>query len=189
MILEKMGEYRGTPFYCISLGTENAHVKLRQIDLFTTFPDVFSPEIFPYLYRAAGVDCLERVTTQGVDVIPTDAPLFCETLQKAMDYGNWPKVVMAFEPSGLEKTFREMSSDVTEDELKLIMETYPNKEVSVDGKSIWLSRLSMNDKRRATAYEIDYAWWIPGNPWDTLKFVLMIGQNMGQLEKALSAIK
>ena len=46
-------------------------------------------------------------------------------------------------------------------------------EKSQDGAKFWLSRLSEDDPRRTTDYEIAYAKWIPNSPWDSLKILIL----------------
>ena len=97
-----------------------------------------------------------------------------------MEYGGWPKVVMGFNHQKVDKTFREVPSDIDRSELDALKVSFPNEEKSKDGKNIWLSRLSIDDPGRCN-YEITYGRWIRGSPWSCLKIVLLVGLNEAQL--------
>src|SRR5262245_53739929 len=59
-------------------------------------------------FRAVGIDRLAIVLAKGVDVEPTNATIFVDFFSKAWEYGGWPKVVLAFDPSRLDRTWREV---------------------------------------------------------------------------------
>lgn len=99
-----------------------------------------------------------------------------------MEYGYWPKIIMAFDSEKLTNTWKEISSEINKQELRNLRKIYPTIEKSIDGQKIFLSRLSEDDPRRNTDYEIAYAKWVKGNPFDALRFVLIVLQNRAQLE-------
>lgn len=184
MKCKKIKEVRGVPFYVLNLDKDeekHRYVKISEYDLADTFPGFFSlKEIIPLQYRAVPIDRLKYTLKHGVDVNPTNSPIFCSDLEKAMEYGEWPKVVMGFNYQKLDKTFREVPSDIEKSKLNTLKATFPTVEKSIDRKKIWLSRLCIDDTRRCT-YEISYGYWIPGSPWNCLKILLLIGLNEAQV--------
>jgi len=98
----------------------------------------------------------------GIDVTPADSPIYVSGLDKAMEYGEWPKLLLVFNPKRLDHTFRELSvTDPTRAELK---HTFPTEVVSKDGTTVWFSRLNPDDPRLGPGYEAAYARWVPGDP-------------------------
>lgn len=173
------------PIYALSLETDNQRAVLSAVDLFINFRNEFSDDIVGYEYRAVSVDRLDTVLETGIDVVPADAPIYCESLQKAMEYGHWPKVVTAYHPHGLDRTFREVAADTQESELLALLEIFPTMERSKDGSMLWLSRLTEDDRRRCSGYEIAYARWIPGDPWESLRLILLVAQRQADLDPLL----
>ena len=101
MKCKKIREVQGVPFYVLNLekdGGENQIVTISETDLVNAFPGFFSlKEMVSLEYRAVSIDRFEYILNNGVDVNPTSAPIFCSDLEKAMEYGRWPKVVMGFD--------------------------------------------------------------------------------------------
>ena len=184
MKCKKIKEIQGVPFYVLNLekdGEEHQFVTISEFDLVDTFPGFFSlKEMISLEYRAVSIDRFEYISNNGVDVNPTSAPIYCDDLEKAMEYGGWPKVVMGFNYQKMDKTFREVPSDIDQSELDALKVSFPTEEKSKDGKKIWLSRLSIDDPGRCN-YEIIYGRWIRGSPWNCLKIVLVVGLNEAQL--------
>jgi len=71
----------------------------------------------------------------------------------------------------------------TIDELK---KTFPTVIRSECGSMIWLTRLSSEDRRAATAYESDYARWIPEKAVEALRAILTFTDSMSAVIDALS---
>ena len=79
-------------------------------------------------FRGVGFDRLPTILATGVDVEPATAPIFVSGFNKAWEYGDWPKVVMAFDRRHLERTYREITvSDMTSDEITRLMVDYPTR--------------------------------------------------------------
>lgn len=58
--------------------------------------------------------------------------------------------------------------------LQKVRSEFPTIIASVDGRTLWCTRLSEDDPRVASPYEAAYAWWIPGDPWSALKAVFIL---------------
>jgi hypothetical protein len=125
-------------------------------------------------FRAVGLDRLPAILTTGVDVEPTTAPIFVAEFDKACEYGDWPKVVMAFDGMRLQRTYREIViSDTTAEEITQLMVDYPTRIDDSASECLWLTRFPQTDPRATSAYEREFARWIPGNPFDALLTVFV----------------
>ena len=141
-------------------------------------------------FRSVSVDRLPAVLARGVDVEPTHAPMYVSHfLSKALEYGGLPKVVLAFDPDALDPTFREIPASTPEDEVRALAETFPSRRVSADGTKLWLTRLDSDDPRAASPYEWEYARWIPGNPLEAIRAVLLFARpsDLPQIQEALQS--
>jgi hypothetical protein len=125
-------------------------------------------------FRGVSWDRLPTILAAGVDVEPTTDPIFVSDFAKAWEYGGLPKVVMAFDGSRLQRTYREVVlSDATDEEIAQLMIDYPTRIEVGAGDRLWLTRFSSTDPRAATDYEGAYARWIPGDPFDALLAILV----------------
>jgi hypothetical protein len=134
-----------------------------------------------FLLRGTKFDNLLKVVNFGVDVIPTDSPIFlsddpCKAIEYGWDLENEKMIILAYKSIGIQRSWVEVSSDLAEQELKNILRTYPTIEYSIDRSKIFLSKLSLDDSRRNTAYEIAYGYWIPNNPMEQIFSVFLIGK-------------
>ena len=170
MKCKKIKEIRGVPLYVLNLEKDEETDQFTRInvsDLIDIFPNSSLIKLLCLAFRAVSIDRLEYTLKNGVDVNPTNSPIFCNGLEKAMEYGGWPKVVMGFNWEKLEKTFKVVPSDIDKSKLKALKVDYPTEEKSIDGNKIWLSRLSIDDTRRCTDYE-KKLWML--DSWITLEF-------------------
>ena len=125
-------------------------------------------------FRSVGLDRLPTILATGVDVEPTTAPIFVSDFDKAWEYGGWPKVAMAFDGMHLERTYREVIiSDTAADEINRLMVDYPTRIEDLAGERLWLTRFSETDTRATSAYEREFARWIPGDPFGALLAVFV----------------
>lgn len=131
------------------------------------------PMLMVAKYRAVNFSRLSTVLKSGIDVEPTDSVIYADEFEKAWEYGAWPKVVLAFDCGRLQRTFREVPSDTSPDELAVLSRTFPTKLRSKNGTKLWLSRLSEDDPKLASGYEIAYAWWTDEDPFDALKGIFV----------------
>ena len=124
--------------------------------------------------RGVALDRFEQVIATGIDVEPSDAPIWVSSLDKAMEYGGWPKLILLLDPHCLDRTFREVGGDCSEATRADIIRQFPTELPSVDGTSRWFSRLPATDRRITSGYEIAYARWIPGDARAALRAVLLV---------------
>lgn len=162
------------PIIDIKLETVSEYCRVSETDMFAIDKKMFGMEFLSCVFRSVSIDRLAYVLKKGVDVLPTNSVIYADYLDKAMEYGGWPKVIMAFYPKRMQRTFKEVDSTIAEDELAELMKIYPTKIESKDGSRYWHTKLDENDNRIATDYEISYAWWIPNSPWDCLKMILLL---------------
>jgi hypothetical protein len=177
MKLDLLGNIKGVNVLCLNLESNSIHTKFNEIDLFECSPELFPLENYGMLFRSVSFDRLEDIKLNGVDVSPTDAAIFCDDLEKASEYGEWPKVVMGFDLEMLDRTYRQVDSTIPKAELAFLQTTFPTLETSVDGSKIWLSRLPYDSGARTKPYEANYGYWIPGNPWDALRVIILADLN------------
>lgn len=125
-------------------------------------------------FRGVGLERLPTILATGVDVEPTTAPIFVSDFDKAWEYGGLPKVVMAFDGRHLERTYREVIiSDTPADEIARLMVDYPTRIESLDGERLWLTRFPEMDTRANSSSEVEFARWIPGDPFNALLAVFV----------------
>lgn len=86
-----------------------------------------------------------------------------------------------------------MKSSLPEPEIEELKRTYPTVKSLDDGETLWFTRLKEEDTRVAQAYEIEHAHWIPGDPWEALLAVYVIGPGedgvRAAIESALAACR
>jgi hypothetical protein len=136
-------------------------------------------------FRGINASKLPSVIRNGIDVDPTTSIVFVDDFEKAWEYGQWPKIIIALDWSKLDHTFREVPAATSSEELTSLCAKFPTKRVSKDGSLLWLSRLGDNDPRVTTEYEVAYARWIPGNPFDALRAVFAFGLTDADLSAAV----
>lgn len=124
-------------------------------------------------FRGVCIDRLPQILRVGIDVDPADAHFYAARLDKAVEYGDVPKIVMALDPEKLDQTFREVPADTDPDEIAKLSKAFPTVIHSRDGSMLWMTKLADDDRRATRSYERDYARWIPGNPLEALRAVLI----------------
>jgi hypothetical protein len=134
-------------------------------------------------FRGVSIDRLPNILKFGIDVEPTDSPIYVAEFDKAWEYGEFPKVVMALASEHMEPTFRVLPVDVLEAEIEVLRRIYPNS-YSVDGQT-WISRVS-DPNPAARNYEAAYGRWIPGDPFDALRGIFVY-VSAADLDQVLSA--
>ncbi len=130
-------------------------------------------ELLLAAFRGAAISRLDTVLKTGVDIDRPDGVLYVSEFSKAWEYGESPKMMLAFDRRKLDSTYREVDSNLSQSELAALRSTFPTEVARTDGTKLWLSRLSSDDPRVTTLYEIEYARWIPGNPFEALLAILI----------------
>lgn len=126
------------------------------------------------LFRGVEINHLDDVLRYGIDVSPTDSVIYADFPDKALEYGGWPKLLMAFNAEHLRWTFIEIAANSSEELKAQVFKEFPTMLPSSDGSRLWCTRLGTGDPRIASAYERSYAWWIPGDPWRALKALFIL---------------
>jgi hypothetical protein len=104
---------------------------------------------------------LARVLETGIDVAPSDAVFWANSLEKALEYGGDDKIVMVLDPLHLSRSYEEVAADVDKETIARLEEKYGRSPVRTDDGRLWYSRLPEDDPRRGTAYEAMHAWFVP----------------------------
>jgi hypothetical protein len=129
-------------------------------------------------FRGVPIDCLRSVFFNGVDVAPTDRPIFCGDEQKAFEYArptsgvDGPGPMYALHSGYLERSFRTLPADASPEEIAQVQITYPYRYEDPYGGPHF-SRLTAQYN---TVYEAAYGYWIPGNARDALLAIFLRGQ-------------
>ena len=123
-------------------------------------------------YRGVALNRLPTVLRTGVDTEPTDRVFWSsDRIGKALEYGGRDKVLLVFDPRRLKRGWVVLDSDCPQEERCEVERIYPTV-VWETGQSTKLSRLP------ATEYQCggydDYAYWIPGNPFDALMLIVTV---------------
>ncbi|OLT00084.1 hypothetical protein BJF90_07225 [Pseudonocardia sp. CNS-004] len=121
-------------------------------------------------FRGVSLDRLPSILRFGIDVQPTDSPIYAGDFEKAWEYGDFPKVVMALDPSRTESTCHVIDDDLPQVEIDELKVVYPHVH-KVDGQT-WLSRISHTNPT-LRGYEAAYGRWIPGDPFETLRAIFV----------------
>lgn len=127
-------------------------------------------------FRCVAFDRLQTVLQTGVDVEPADMPIYVADYKKALEYGGSQKIMLVYDTQSLHRTYREVAVSTPDSELTELSNRFPTRLISEDGTRFWYSRLPEGHYALSSDYEIEYARWIPGDPFDALKAIILIGQ-------------
>jgi hypothetical protein len=136
-----------------------------------------------FLFRGTGFGNFGNILASGIDVVPTNAPAFFSAdLEKALEYG-WPShpdekmktIILCYKSSGLESSFIEKPMPVSEDDLAELLIKYPTVLYTVDEKYAWFSKFPEDDYRTDSGYEFNFGYYMPGDPFDSLKMIFFVG--------------
>ncbi len=154
-------------------------LKIKEMDLFKEAARLVDPvmnltDLICCGFRGVSWDRLAVVLSTGIDVEPPDATIYVDGFDKALEYGGWPKVIVALRNHCLDSTFREIAATTPEEQLVDLQRVFGTKLQSADGSKLWLSRLSADDSRVTTDYEVAYARWIPQDALEALAAVFVL---------------
>lgn len=135
-------------------------------------------------FRGVELDRLEAITRNFVDVEPSDAVVFAADLEKALEYGDWPKVVMALRRKAMKRPFKTLPEAATQSDLEATQREYPTI-IRLDDGSFYCSRLPKNHTCINTPYEWGYGWFIPGDAKEALAaiFIICRPEDLGVVKK------
>ena len=131
------------------------------------------PELAVCMFRGVSIDRLQTVLRAGIDVVPTDSVIYLSDFDKAWEYGDFPKIVLALDSQKVKASWQTIPADTPPVELAEIRKAYPTSIPCSDDESLWLSRLPADDPRIGTSYEASYAFWIPGDPLEAVRAVFV----------------
>jgi hypothetical protein len=129
------------------------------------------------LFRAVSLDAKERVLMNGIDVLPTDAVIWANDLEKALEYGGSNQLVMILYRKSMRPSFMLVDRNSTPEVIKSIEEEYGTNPVAFDDGTLFYSRLPSTDRRRASPYEVENGWYIPGDPFSVLAGIIFVSIN------------
>jgi hypothetical protein len=138
--------------------------------------------------RCVEMSRLPLILQQGCDVQPKDAVLWIDkSPSKALEYGGEEKVMMVFDINRTKASYEEVVADTDPKVLEELRSVYPTVVPSIDGSRLWLSRLPQDDRRVASAYEIEHGRWIPGDPIEALAGLVVLGRHLQGLKESVQA--
>ena len=106
---------------------------------------------------------------------------------KALEYGGETKVLMVFDGRKMKNSGQEVQADIQPEELERLQTVYPTVLRTTDGQSLWLSRLPESDRRVGGMYESEHGRWIPGDPWEALRLVIVLTHELSSLPNLIEA--
>lgn len=124
------------------------------------------------VFRGVSIDRYESIKRNFIDVEPQDAVVFADCLEKALEYGGWPKLILVLRWKFMSRSFQCVSAETPPDELDRIRQQYPSLVNLMDG-TLWFSRLPEGDVRIASMYESAYGWYVSGDPKDALAALMI----------------
>ncbi len=138
------------------------------------------------IVRCVGIERLDVILRQGCDVEPSDAVLWTDMFSsKALEYGGTEKVLMVFDIHRTKPTYLRVAADTDPIALDELRKTYPTVVRSIDGSRLWLSRLPEHDRRVTSPYEVEHARWIPGDPFEALAGLLVLGRDLAAIRESV----
>jgi hypothetical protein len=126
-------------------------------------------DLFGSAFRGVSLDRLDVVRSSGIDVVPPDHHFYADSLDKAIEYGGWPKVMLALDYRCLDRPYRRVAADAKAEDVIALRRTYPH-EVHDDNGRLWLTRASI---QRFDGYDVEHGRWIPGDPLDAIRTVIV----------------
>jgi hypothetical protein len=124
------------------------------------------------------LEACERILTNGIDVIPTDAVIWANDLMKAAEYGRGNQLIMILNSRDMRRSYKQLDRNATSDAQKAIEKEYGVNPVIFPDGAVLYSRLAADDKRRGTPYELAHGWYIPGDPFSILSGLIICAPSM-----------
>jgi hypothetical protein len=137
-------------------------------------------------FRGVAFGRLEQVLTTGIDVQPPDRPFYVSEFEKALEYGDWPKVMLALDYDSLDRPWRRVREGMSPEEVASIRKTFPNEVRDARG-GLWLTNVRREGLESSFQYDIDYGRWIPGSAWDALRAVIVLTRPGAETKEGFGA--
>jgi len=139
-------------------------------------------------FRAVSIERLPTVVRVGLDKEPTTMGIYADAFEKAWEYGEFPKLMLVLDGEQTEPSFREVRADLPADELAVFQSLYRTMLRSMDGTQLWFSQFPADDPRVSSSYEIAHGRYVPGDPFDALRAVLIFvrPEDIGTLESRIA---
>lgn len=150
------------------------------------FLSQLAPNLLGCAFRSVNLSRLPTVLANGIDVEPTDSVIYADCFDKAWEYGDWPKLILALDYKGLQKSFVRLPKSTAPEKVIEVQSRYPTLIDDCEADSLWLSRLPIDDPRVASGYEVAYGYWIEGDPHQTLMGAILFADTMN-LEQILGS--
>jgi len=131
------------------------------------------------LARGTTADRLDDILQGGVDVRPTDAPLYAvQGGDKAAEYGcHEDQVIQFLDMDCLERSYQNVPATTPAAELEAIKKTFPYLDEAVGGDTLWLTRFMPDGNPARSVYESEYGYYVPGDARRALRCVLLLSDD------------
>jgi hypothetical protein len=128
------------------------------------------------LYRGVPLAACERVFANGIDVLPTDAVIWANDLQKASEYGGQNRLIMILNQSGMRRSYITLDESADAETRRRVEQEYGTEPIIFPKGTIFYSRLAPMDRRRGSPYEVENGWYIPNDPFKVLSGMIVCGR-------------
>jgi hypothetical protein len=145
--------------------------------------DALLDEYFDCEFRGIPTASLPDVLKTGIDVRPTNSVIWAGTPEKAAEYG---PILLALRHDRMKRSFKHLPAQSSRDEIDTARIDFPTM-FTLDDGSLFFTRLQETDRRISGASELEYAWWIPGEPLKALRAIFLLGrsEDRPEFERAL----
>jgi hypothetical protein len=131
------------------------------------------------LGRGTSADRLDDILQGGIDVRPTDAPIYAEIGgDKAAEYGcHEDQVIQFLDVDCLGRSYKVVPATTSAAELEEIKKTYPHLDEAAGSESHWFTRFVPDGNPARSVYESEFGYYVPGDPRRALRCVLLLSDN------------
>lgn len=121
-------------------------------------------------FRGVAFKRLPVVMATGIDAEPSDREIYVDLFSKALEYGGWPKLMLLLDHDRMAWTTRRLTEDMSPEEVAELRRVYPGETKDHLGRTV----LFRTQRGTLDAYDLSHGRWIPGDPMQVLKALLVI---------------
>ena len=90
------------------------------------------------LYRGVSLEATQRILENGIDVIPTDAVIWANALEKALEYGGENQLIMILNPRDMKRSYIQLDRNADPDTREAVEKEYGvNPVIFTDGSIVY----------------------------------------------------
>lgn len=124
---------------------------------------------FP-IYRGIDPAALPRILRHGIDVYPTNSPLWAGSLEKALEYGRGEsgQMVLVLDRKKVRVSFASISGAGSAEAIASTEVEFGSQYDSMPDGGRYYSRWPKGNQNRNLAYEGEHGYYVPGEPFDAI---------------------